>query len=49
MERWQEEPTHEQPFNALASFTRDPSWSEYAKEEDTTSTRAENGSVDTAA
>ncbi|RDW56528.1 hypothetical protein BP6252_14132 [Coleophoma cylindrospora] len=49
IQRWQEELHHEQPFNALASLARNPTGSGSFKTEDTTSTKAENGSVHAAA
>jgi hypothetical protein len=49
MQRWQIETDGQQPWNALASVTRDVGWQERVAEQGTSSTEGQNGSVGTIA
>jgi hypothetical protein len=46
LRRWLQETPSEQPWNALASFNFDSSWSEFTAQLHEESLMAENGSVD---
>jgi len=46
MERWESERGAAQPFNAIAAFKVNPNWRECSSAQGTSSTKAQNGSVD---